>query len=172
MADNNEYKLTIKIQGDGSGGSNSPVAPTSDGKTNEKESAKAKAKAQRERKKTALKVIAGVSTAYHLIDKIASIETSTITLRTGFEEQQAKYQFYQGIARRGFSIATATISGLIMSGGNPVGAAIGATVSLTSQAIDIMGTMRRVQLERENENTQIFLNSIRMGAGANRGNRE
>ena len=70
------------------------------------------------------------------------------------------------------SVGTSVVSGFLLSGGNPVGAAIGLTMGMVNQAIDITQTVNRVQIARENENTQIFLNSIRMGAGANRGNRE
>lgn len=163
--ENNEYKLVIEIPPQEE--DNSTTAPTPSGQSNSKESAKNK---QSEGKKNALKTIAAANTAISLIDRVSSGYVNTTTLRTGFENQQAKYQMIQGFAKRTASIASTMISGFIV--GNIPGLILGGIVSVTGQAIDMTNTMNIVQLQREVENTQIFLNSIRMGAGSNRGNRE
>ncbi len=164
MADN-EYKLIIEIPPQEE--DNSTTAPAPNGQSNPKESAKDK---QSDGKKAALKTIAAINVGVSLVDRIASGYVNTTTLRTGFEEQQAKYQMIQGATKRLVSIGSAVITGALV--GNAPGAAIGAMVALTGQMIDIGNTAAQVSLQRNVENTQIFLNNIRMGAGANRGNRE
>lgn len=167
MAENNEYKLTITLEG-GSSEDNTAVAPSPNGQGNSKESAKDKSG----KNKNGISTMVAVGYALNIADKLISNQINTITLRTGFEEQQAKYQFFYNGAKRIASIGTSVIGGLVLSGGNPMGAMIGLTMGMINQAIDITQTMRQVDISRENENTQIFLNSIRMGTGANRGNRE
>ena len=165
--ENNVYKLVLEIPPPKEG-SNTTTAPTSNGQSNETESAKDK---QGGGKKAVLKTVAVAGTVYSMADKIASLHTSTVTLRTGFENQQAKYQAIQGIARRGVSVASWAISGAMMGGGAP-GAIVGTVLGIANQAIDMAGTINEVNISRNVENTQIFLNSVRMGAGANRGGRE
>lgn len=167
MAENNEYKLTITLEG-GSSEDNTAVAPSPNGQGNAKKSAKDKSG----KKKNGISTMVAVGYALNIADKLISNQINTITLRTGFEEQQSKYQFYYNGMKRLASVGTSVVSGFLLSGGNPVGAMLGLTMGMVNQAIDITQTMRQVAISRENENTQIFLNSIRMGAGANRGNRE
>ncbi len=167
MAENNEYKLTITLEG-GSNEDNTAVAPTPNGQENSKQSAKDK----NGKNKNGISTMVAVGYALNIADKLISNQINTITLRTGFEEQQSKYQFYYNGMKRLASVGTSVVSGFLLSGGNSVGAAIGLTMGMVNQAIDTTQTVNRVQIARENENTQIFLNTVRMGAGANRGNRE
>lgn len=166
MAENNEYKIIIEIPPQAEDGQ-STTAPTSNGKSNETESAKDK---QSSGKKTALKTIAAVGTAVSLIDRVSSQYVNTTTLRTGFENQQAKYQMIQNTVKSGINLASSVITGAMI--GNVPGAVVGAVVSVTGTMIDIGNKMNTVQIQRDVESTQRFLNQIRMGAGVNRGNRE
>lgn len=167
MADNNEYKLTITLEG-GSDEESTAVAPSPSGNSNETQSAKNKQ--SNSTKKNIVKGIAIAGTVFNYADRIASGYINTVTLRTGFEEQQAKYQFGQNIAKQVFSVGTSMATGFLL--GNVPGMMIGLVASLANTAISWGQQSNQVQIARENENTQIFLNSIRMGAGANRGNRE
>lgn len=166
--ENNVYKLVLEIPPQ-KVGENTTTAPTTNGQTNGTESAKEE---QGNGKKAALKTIAVVGATVNIVDRIASMYVNTTTLRTGFENQQAKYQMVQGFAKRGFSVVSSVVAGTIMAGGNPMGAIAGLAFGMTSQALDMMATSNEMSIARNIENTQIFLNSIRMGAGANRGNRE
>ena len=56
-----------------------------------------------------------------------------------------------------------------MAGGG-YGALAGLAIGIVMQAIDMGITAQNVSVSRDVEATQIFLNSIRMGAGMNRGN--
>lgn len=166
MAENNEYKIVIEIPPQAEDGQ-STTAPTSNGKSNETESAKNK---QSSGKKTALKTIAAVGTAVSLIDRVSSQYVNTTTLRTGFENQQAKYQMIQNTVKSGIGLASSLAAGFIV--GNVPGMVVAGVINVTGTMIDIGNKAQTVQIQRGVENTQRFLNQIRMGAGANRGNRE
>jgi hypothetical protein len=166
MAENNEYKIIIEIPPQAEDGQ-STTAPTSNGKTNETESAKDK---QSSGKKAALKTIAAVGTAVSLIDRVSSQYVNTTTLRTGFENQQLKYQMIQNQVKSGIGLVSSVAGGFMV--GNVPGAVIGAVVSVTGTMIDVGIKTNTVQIQRGVESTQSFLNQIRMGAGSNRGNRE
>lgn len=166
MATNNEYKLTIELVGgggDANGGTTTPTADNGGGKT---------PSAKEEQSNGGKQAVAIYHYAKNLTSKFASHRVNTITLRTGFEEQQARAQLALNLGTRAFNMAESAIVGAISAGGNPAGALVGLAVGLTSEAIDMGFTAQEVQYAKEVEATQIFLNSIRMGAGANRGGRQ
>lgn len=125
-------------------------------------------KAQKPKDK--IKSAAIVGTAYGVVksvaDKIASPYVNTIALRTGYEEKQQHAQFVKGIASQAIDTAFSIGMGIAIGGG--VGAVIGAVKSLGNQLYNYAVRQQEVAIQRDNENNQIFLNQIRMGAGANR----
>ena len=165
MASNNEYKLVIELASTGQeaeGGTTTPTAENGGGAT----------PSAKEEQQTGVKqAVAVYHYAKNLTQKYASHRINTITLRTGFEEQRARAQLVYNLGTRVFNVAESAIVGTIMSGGNPVGTAVGLAVGLVTEAIDMGFTAQEVQYAKEVEATQIYLNSIRMGASANRGGR-
>ena len=162
MVEFNEYRITINLVTANNYEIYQSIAPTENG-----EMSKQTAKEQQEKKQLEHNTKAIYGFAKNLADKYISHSVNTVTLRTGYEEQQAKYQMYYGLAKRGFSIVEATVGGALSGG--PVGAAIGLISGVTTQAVDISNRMREIQYANNLENTQIFFNQLRMGAGRNRG---
>lgn len=161
MAGNNEYILTIQIESgeSGEGGTTTPTANSSDNKSAKQEQAAATKKA-----------LAIYHYAKNLTTKYLTHRVNTITLRTGFEEQQARMQLAYNLGTRAFNVIESAVIGGLTTG-SPYGALAGAAIGAITEAIDMSLTAQEVQYAKEVEATQIFLNSIRMGTGANRGNR-
>ncbi|MBO5356288.1 MAG: hypothetical protein J6A95_00845 [Clostridia bacterium] len=163
MPEFNEYKITINLVTANNYEIHQSIAPTENG-----DMSKPTAKEEQEKKQMEHNTKALYGFAKNLADKYISHSINTIALRTGYEEQQAKYQMQYGLAKRGLSILEATIGGALSGG--PIGGAIGLISGVTTQAIDISNRMREIEYANNLENTQIFFNQIRMGAGSNRGN--
>ena len=165
MAANNEYKLTIELVGgggDAKGGTTTPTADNGGGKT---------PSAKEEQNNGGKQAVAIYHYAKNLASKYASHRVNTITLRTGFEEQQARAQLALNLGTRAFNVIESAVIGGLTTG-SPYGALAGAAIGVVTEAIDMSLTAQEVQYAKEVEATQIFLNSIRMGAGANRGGRQ
>lgn len=165
MAANNEYKLTIELVGGGGdteGGTTTPTADNGGGKT---------PSAKEEQNNGGKQAVAIYHYAKNLASKYASHRVNTITLRTGFEEQQARAQLALNLGTRAWNVGESVIVGA-MTTGSPYGALAGLVVGVATEAIDMSFTAQEVQYAKEVEATQLFLNSIRMGAGANRGGRQ
>lgn len=164
MASNNEYKLTIELTSTGADAQGGTTTPTAENGGGDKPSAKD------DQQTGGKQAIAVYHYAKNLTQKYASHRINTITLRTGFEEQQARAQLVYNLGTRVFNVAESAIIGGITTG-NPVGAVVGAAIGLATEGIDMAFTAQELQYAKEVEATQIYLNSIRMGAGANRGGR-
>lgn len=162
MAEKNEYKLTIELVGTAE--QKQSTTASTDG-TSEKSSAKEE---QKNGNASFLKGVAVYHFAKNIADKYLSNQVNTITLRTGFEEKQAREQMLYGFLTRGVNVAESVVVGAMTGGG--AGALVGLAVGLVGQAVDMGITAQNVSISRDVEATQIFLNSIRMGAGINRGN--
>lgn len=162
MAENNEYKLTIELVG---------TAEEKQGTTASTDGMGDKPSAKDDQKNGSASLLKGVA-VYHfaknIADKYLSNQVNTITLRTGFEEMQAREQMVYGLISRGVSVVESVATGAMAGGG--YGALAGLAIGIVMQAIDMGITAQNVSVSRDVEATQIFLNSIRMGAGMNRGN--
>lgn len=90
----------------------------------------------------------------------------TVSLRTGYEEKQQREQFIYSTASSIGNIALSIAAGAKFGGG--WGAAIGAVVSVGNEAIGVVQREYQRIVARGQENTAIFLNQIRMGAGGRR----
>lgn len=117
-----------------------------------------------------VKTAAAIATAYGtlktVVNKIATPYINTIALRTGYEEKQQEAQFIQRVASQ--SVDTAFSIAMGVKFGGAYGAIAGAALSLGNQLYNYAVRQQEVAIQRDNENNQIFLNQIRMGAGANR----
>ena len=164
MASNNEYKLVIELTSTGTeaqGGTTTPTAENGGGAT---------PSAKVEQQTGVKQAIAVYHYAKNLATKYASHQINTITLRTGFEEQQARAQLVYNLGTRVFNVAESAIIGGITTG-HYAGAIVGAAVGLATEGLDMAFAAQELQYAKEVEATQIYLNSIRMVAGANRGGR-
>lgn len=162
MAENNEYRLIIELSGDG-GDSNNTTTPTANSGDNKS--------AKQEQNQGLKQGLAVYHYAKNLTTKYLSHRVNTITLRTGFEEQQARMQLAYNLGTRAFNVIESAVIGGLTTG-SPYGALAGAAIGVVTEAIDMSLTAQEVYYAKDVEATQIFLNSIRMGAGANRGSRE
>ena len=86
MASNNEYKLTIELSSTGQGAQEGTTTPTASNGGGEQKSAK------KEQNNGVKQTVAVYHFAKNLATKYLSHQINTITLRTGFEEQQAQIQ--------------------------------------------------------------------------------
>ena len=157
------YEFIIKNQTGGGGSQNSPTAPTTksgstqDGKHGwlgvDKETSKGM--------KSALAVTGTVAS---FAFQTAGNRISTTTLRTGQAEYQAKQELTLRVAKLGVGIVSAAATGLMVSGGNPLGAVAGALIGVTHTAVNMGHAANVVQLERASEGISIELANIRAGS--------
>lgn len=151
-----KYAIVLRNETDNESQQTTASTPSSDGTL--------------DKPKNKIKTAAMVGTAYGVVktvaDKIATPYINTIALRTGYEEKQQQAQFIQNVASQ--AIDTAFSIGMGVAVGGVYGAVAGAVLSLGNQAYNYMVNQQEVGYARSNENTAIFLNQIRMGAGANR----
>lgn len=158
MADR-EYKIVLENKADNPKQSQTS-APTSNS-TGESDAG------EKSLNKGVVKGTAVAMTAINLIDRyVVSPQINTITLRTGYEGKQQRAEFAQGLAKRSLSLASSIAVGLAVGGG--AGALAGAVFGVGSELINIAIRQNEIAIKNSNENTQIFYNRIRMGAGNNR----
>lgn len=113
-----------------------------------------------------IKGYATLNYAERVADKVISTTLSTIDLRTGHSQLQERMQFAYGIAKQGFD----TVVNMAMAGSmfGAVGVGLGAVVGITDTLIDIAQKQQIINANRSVENTSIYLNRIRAGAGQDR----
>ena len=90
---------------------------------------------------------------------------NTVELRTGHAELQQRQQMINDIATRSFNFVESIAAGFLVSGGNPVGAAIGAVTSLAFQGIQISQQLEERQWRMQEESIGISLANVRAGLG-------
>lgn len=107
-----------------------------------------------------------VATAVSVVDRVATSHVNTIALRTGYEEKQQRAQFIHGVAKKGAdTLLSMMFAGSLFGAG---GVLVGAVASIGSNILSYTLRQQEIEYAREVENTAIFLNQIRMGAGARR----
>ena len=118
------------------------------------------------KRKKPTKVLAAISYARNVADRVITSKINIASLRTGYEEKQQREQFYFGIGKKVIDTGMAIGVGA-MFGGLP-GALVGMTLSVTSEMLNLSLKQNELNMAREQENISIFFNQIRMGAGRNR----
>jgi hypothetical protein len=169
------YEFIIKNETDGAGGGNSPTAPTSNG------AGQSNSKNQKgygwfgNVSKEAASVIGGTVAAVGIVSSFAFQDIghriSTVNLRTGQAELQARQEYQMKVAQKGLSILSWAVTGLAVTGGNPVGAIGGALIGMAHTAIGMQQAAEVVQIERSVENVSIELANIRAGSLGDRHSR-
>ena len=104
--------------------------------------------------------------AKSILSRVAQSSINTVTLRTGHEELQQRINFTYNIANRGLDMVTSAITGA--SVGGPAGAIVGVALNLVSSGVDLAIRANEMNISKQQENTTIFLNQIRIGAGGGR----
>ena len=149
-----EYVITIKDESSGDGATSPGVAPAVTAPQSNNKTAKSEM--------SAIKPMAALGIARALVTKVVSHQVNTIALRTGQEELQQRNQFRWDVAQRGFSLLSGVAMG--MATGGPVGAVIGAGVSVMMTAVDISQKANEISLNRTAENISIDMANIRAGS--------
>ena len=154
-----ERQYSIILKNDTADDKRQTTAPTAKGPDPDKE-----------RKKAIKKGAAVVGTAYSTLSTVASyVKSATIdvvSLRTGYEEKQQKLEFAYTVGK---TLADMAVSiGMGFAIGNVPGAIVGAASSIGSTVANLAMHQNQINISRQNENTSIFLNQLRMGAGSNR----
>jgi hypothetical protein len=153
MWGNNSYTITI-INDTGSGEMKATASNQSnDGKTEDKLPKQ-------------LTGMAMLGYAKNIANRVIQSNINTVALRTGHEELQQKQQFIYNTINRGLNIATSIAIGA--KTGGAWGAVAGAVIGVASTGIDIAIKQNEINIARGQENTSIFLNQIRIGAGGGR----
>lgn len=104
--------------------------------------------------------------AKNIASRVIQSNINTVALRTGHQELQQKQQFIYNTINRGLNIATSIALGA--KTGGAWGAVAGAVIGVASTGIDIAIKQNEINIARGQENTSIFLNQIRIGAGGGR----
>ena len=136
----------------------SPTATNKDSTTQEEKDAKALT--------SKIKGYASFSYAESVVDRVISIDLNTVELRTGHQELQQRMQYKYGVIKQGFDIArNAFAAGSIFGG---AGIVLGAVVGIADSLINVGIKQSEINMRREIENTSIYFNRIRAGAGQDR----
>lgn len=97
------------------------------------------------------------------IKQAISYEISTVSLRTGKTEYQQRLQFAYDMGSKVVGLAENMITGFLISGGNPIGAVIGAGVSVIQTAVQYAQAQNTLNLENSKESISIGLQNVRAG---------
>ena len=97
------------------------------------------------------------------VKQAISYRISTVSLRTGRTEHQQRLQFAYDMGSKVVSLVENVAMGLLLSGGNPLGAVAGAAVSVVQTAVQYAQAKNTIDLERNYENISIGLMNIRAG---------
>ena len=119
-------------------------------------------------KKHGDKIVASVNLAKKYIGLSLSNSINTVSLRTGQNELQERQQFVFENVMYGIDLMQGIVTGLVLSGGNPIGAVLGAVESVASTAIQISQKQRVIELNRAVENVSVGMANIRAGTSGNR----
>ncbi len=126
--------------------------------------------ASKETAQNVKKGIAGVGYAEQIIYPMIAHEVNTVALRTGQAEKQQKYQMIFDGVKKGISFGQSVLAGFLVSGGNPIGAVVGATVGLVTTGVQVYSQIDTVNLQRQSENISIALSNQRAGSLGDRYN--
>lgn len=102
------------------------------------------------------------------VNRVVSHEVSMVELRTGSREQQEKTSFTYQIINDGVDVVESAATGLLISGGNPIGTLIGLATGLISKLVGYAQNQNRINTERAVENVGLRQNYIRAGARGSR----
>ena len=153
---NNEYVITII---NGTGSNEKPQAVASNQSNDGKQKDKNKLPKQ-------LGGMAMLGYAKNIANRVIQSNINMVSLRTGHEELQQKQQLMFGVGNRLTDIGLTILGGAMTDGG--WGALAGAIVSIGSNAIDIAIKQNEINIARNQQNTSMFFNQIRIGAGGGR----
>lgn len=161
MADRN-YTITIKIDGESSARSQSPIA----GSTKQSDTEEVKKYSFEKDASGALKKLVSYKAVKSFATQIVNHEISQVELRTGSRELQDRATFINETVQRGLGIVEGVALGAVAGG--PIGAVIGALVGVTHTAISYAQRQDTLNLQRSIENASIQMNYIRAGANGSR----
>lgn len=105
-----------------------------------------------------------------LINTAVGHEISTYAIRTGQVEEQQKQEFLKEIVDSTVSIGEKVIGGAVLTGGNPIGIAVGLAIGVGQKVINLAQKQDTINLNRQVENATITLQNMRSGVGMSRGN--
>lgn len=97
------------------------------------------------------------------VKQALSYEISTVSLKTGRAEYQQRLQFAYDVAGKVAGLGENIALGFLLSGGNPLGAVVGAAVSLVHTAVTYAQNSNTINLNKNLENVSIGLMDIRAG---------
>lgn len=98
----------------------------------------------------------------------ANYEISMIETRTGNAKMQQNVQFGYDILSKTLSIGESVAAGFLVTGGNPVGAVVGATLAIANQGIQLAMASEKMAAAQSLESITLAQNAIRIGASGNR----
>ena len=150
------YEFIIRNETE-SGGGGSPMAPTSAPTNNPKSSGGGSSF-----KSVAKKMVAAYGIAKSFADTTITHRINTVSLRTGNEELQQRYQFAYDIGKRALGIVESIAMGAMFGGA--AGALIGAATSVAMTGVQIAQRAEEINLSRTAENISIDMANIRAGS--------
>lgn len=101
--------------------------------------------------------------AIRTTDKILSHRISLVSLETGAKEQQERLSFVHNIGKRVGSAALSMGAGLLLTGGNPIGAVVGLATNVAFAAMDYAQKAETINVERGLENVGLRFMNQRAG---------
>lgn len=99
----------------------------------------------------ALKQILGYKRIKSVASSAASYQISTVQIETGSREAQERASFRYNVVQYGVNIAEQIYGGFFVSGGNPVGAAVGLALGLVDTVVDVSRKFDRLEKEKRLE---------------------
>ena len=162
-----EYRIIIKNETDKN--AKSPIAPTDQGgeksaSTTPKSGgdASASASATGGDGNALTKFVAYKKIVAPFVKNAVQFQIQTVALRTGNHELQSRLQASYNIGSQIVSFAESAIVGGLVTG-NPIGAVMGAVMSVLNTAITLTQKFEVYNLQRNLENTSIALMNVRAG---------
>ena len=163
MAESIECIITIRAEDDvtDTGGAKAASGANGDKVTTEGESKK-------QAKKAKAVAVAGYHYAKRAAMTVADYNISTVALRTGQERLQEKLEFNKRVASFGISLVEGAVGGMVMTGGNPAGALIGAAVTTAFKVAELGIEQSKFNMQRTVDDIGLAQANIRAGAGSDR----
>lgn len=113
-------------------------------------------------------IVAFNSTIKPYVDQMLGFRVSTVSLRTGSQEQADRIQFAYAVGQQVYSFTSSVATGALLgSRGGPVGALVGAVMgaatSLISTAISYSNRQTEISMQRTIENVGLRYLNTRAG---------
>lgn len=93
---------------------------------------------------------------------------STIALRSGQERLQERQELAKKYITFGASLVESAVGGFLLSGGNPIGAAVGIAMTTTFKVAELAIEQSKFNMQRTVDDIGLTQANIRAGAGSDR----